>query len=330
MTPACRAGCVLEPGMNRKSTLTWQGLPVLRGVAIAIAFTLFLAACEKQKPQEEARPVRVIIVQRDAQGEPVSLTGQIRSAVQANLSFRLSGRLLERPVNVGDQVHVGQVIGKLDPQNQQNALVSAQAAVAAANGQLIEARSDFGRQKMLIGAGATSRAQYDQAQQAYQTALAQVSATGAQLKAAQDQLSYDVLLADSDGVVVAKGAEPGEVVQAWQMIAQVANRRGVDAVFDVPAVLIRTAPHDPNVEVVLADDSSVRTIGHVREVAPQADPTTRTFEVKVGLVDPPAAMRLGSTVTGRIHLSPVPGIDVPASSLTEAHGRPAVCVVTRA
>jgi multidrug efflux pump subunit AcrA (membrane-fusion protein) len=65
----------------------------------------------------------------------------------------------------------------------------------------------------------------------------------------------------------------------------------------------------------------------VREVAPQADPVTRTFQVKVGIIDPPEAMRLGSTITGSIKLSAPPGVEVPASVLTEANGRPAVWVV---
>jgi len=277
----------------------------------------------------DARRVRAIVVVFNGQGEPVTLTGQVRAAVQANLSFRLAGRLIERSVNVGDLVRAGQIIARLDPQNQRNAFVSAQADLTAARSQLVKAQGDFVRQKALIGEGATSRAQYDQALQLSETAQAQVSSAGAQLKIAQDQLSYDNLTADSDGVVIAKSAEPGEVVQAGQTIVQLAHQGGVDAVFDVPAILIRTSPHDPEVTVALADDPAIRTIGHVREVAPQADQATRTFEVKVGLVNPPDTMRLGTTVTGQIHLDAVPGYGVPASALTEAHGRPAVWIVNR-
>jgi len=299
-------------------------------LAIAGSVAFVLASCEKQKAAEDVRPVRAIIVKHNTQGEAVTLTGQVRAAIQANLSFRLAGRLIARSVNVGDKVHFGQHIARLDSQNQQNSLVSAQAAVDAANGQLAQARSAFGRQKTLIAEGATSRAQYDQALQAYQTAQSQVASAGAQLRIARDQLSYNELVADSDGVVVAKGAEPGEVVQAGQMIVQLAHQGGIDAVFDVPAVLIRTAPPDPKVEVALADDPTVKTIGHVREVAPQADSATRTFEVKVGLGNPPSTMRLGTTVTGQIHLDAFPGFDLPASALTAAHGRPAIWIVNRA
>ena len=144
---------------------------------------------------------------------------------------------------------------------------------------------------------------------------------------AQDQLSYTVLFADAPGVVTATGAEPGEVVRAGQMIVNVARQGGRDAVFDVSEQLIRTGPRDPVVQIALTNDPSVRATGRVREVSPQADPATRTFQVKVGIIDPPPAMELGSTVTGSIKLSAPAGLEVPPSALTEADGRPAVWVV---
>jgi multidrug efflux pump subunit AcrA (membrane-fusion protein) len=97
--------------------------------------------------------------------------------------------------------------------------------------------------------------------------------------------------------------------------------------FDVSEQLIRTGPRDPVVQIALTNDPSVRATGRVREVSPQADPATRTFQVKVGIIDPPPAMELGSTVTGSIKLSAPPGVEIPPSALTEANGRPAVWVV---
>jgi RND family efflux transporter MFP subunit len=146
------------------------------------------------------------------------------------------------------------------------------------------------------------------------------------VRLAQDQLGYTALFADAAGAVTAKGAEPGEVVHAGQMIVQLARQGGRDAVFDVPEQLIRTGPRDPLVQLALSNDPTIRATGRVREVAPQADSTTRTWQVKVGIIDPPPAFALGSTVTGSIKLSPPPGVEVPPSALTEANGRPAVWV----
>lgn len=289
-----------------------------------------VAGCDEPTPQTpQARPVRTVTVERGAEGETTSLTGHIRAKDQVSLAFRLDGRMIERPVNVGDVVSAGQVIARLDPQNQQNALRSAEADLASAEAVLTQARLTFGRQQKLLAGGWIARAKFDDAQQALVTAQAQVDSAQAHLRIAQDQRSYTELSADAPGAVTAVGAEPGEVVRAGQMVVQLARQGGRDAVFDVPEALIRTGPRDPLVKIALTDDPQVRATGRVREVAPQADPATRTFQVKVGITDPPEAMRLGSTVTGSIKLSLPSGVEVPATVLTEANGRPAVWVVDR-
>jgi RND family efflux transporter MFP subunit len=296
------------------------------GALIAL-IAVTLAACkEPAPPAAQIRPVRTVIVEPRAEGETVSLTGHVRARDQGNLAFRIDGRVIERPVNVGDIVRVGQVVARLDPQNQENMLRSAQAGLTAAEAVLTQARLTFARQRELLRDGWTPRARYDDAEAALKTAEAQVNAMQAQVRIAQDQLSYTVLMADAAGSITATGAEAGEVVRAGQMIVQLAQEGGRDAVFDVPEVLIRTAPRDPVVQIALSDDPTITATGRVREVDPQADPATRTYQVKVGIIDPPEAMRLGSTVTGRIQLVAPRGVTVPASAMTETAGRPAVWV----
>jgi RND family efflux transporter MFP subunit len=288
-----------------------------------------LSACqpEAETAAPQVRPVRTVtVVKRDA-GETVSYTGRIQAENETRLAFRISGRMVERPINVGDHVEPGQVVAKLEPQDELNALRTAQAGVAAAQGQLNQAQSNFDRQKTLLARDIASRAQFEQAESALKTARAQLDTAEAQLKAAKDRVSYTELRVDAGGTVVSTGAEPGEVVQAGQMIIRVARKDGRDAVFDVPAQLLRSAPSDPVITVSLTDDPAVTATGRVREVSPQADPVTRTFEVKVGLTDPPAAMRLGSTVVGRMKLDTAPVIEIPATALTESDRRPAVWVV---
>jgi RND family efflux transporter MFP subunit len=287
-----------------------------------------VTGCDKPvPPAPQARSVRAVAVERVAEGETVSLTGHVRSKDQASLAFRLDGRMMERPVNVGDVLKAGQVVAKLDPQIQQNLLRTAEGNLSSLEAQLREARITFWRQQELLKDGWTSRAKFDEAEHKLQTIQAQVDAAQAQVRIAEEQLSYTVLSADAPGAVTAKGAEPGEVVHAGQMIVELARQGGRDAVFDVPEQLIRTGPRDPVVEIALTNEPIVRATGRVREVAPQADATTRTFQVKVGIIDPPQGMELGSTVTGRIKLSAPPGVEIPASALTEANGRPAVWVV---
>jgi RND family efflux transporter MFP subunit len=303
--------------------------PTLSAALIASSILLLLTACKpaEEPKAEPIRPVRVMTVEKGPDGEAVSFTGHIKAEDEVNLSFRVGGRMIKRSVNVGDRVSAGQVVARLEEEPARNALRTATANLSAANSQLTRARNDLARQQRLLASGATSRADYDQAVEAVEAAQAQVDSTKAQRDTAEDQFSYTRLVADAAGSVTARGAEPGEVVEAGRMIVRVALEGGRDAVFDVPERVIRTAYPEVEVNVVLASEPNVRTMGRVREVAPQADPVTRTFQVRVGLDNPPAAMRLGSTVIGTIQLDAGSGIAIPASALTRAESQPAVWVV---
>lgn len=302
---------------------------ILRFCVLAALPALALSACSQQPENKDAqvRPVRTITVEKRDAGIPLVLTGRIESADEASLGFRIAGRMFERTVSVGDRVQAGQIIARLEPQNEMNALRSAQANLAAAQAQLVEASNRYERQAKLLSQGWTTRANYDQAEKTRQTTRAQADAAEAQVESAHDLVSFTELKADAPGVVTAVGPDSHEVVQAGQMIVRLARHEGRDAVFDVPARALRAAEGDTEVLVHLTDDPKVTANGRVREVAPQADPTTRTFQVKIGLTDPPEAMRLGATVTGTVHPNADPVIEIPASSLTRINDRPAVWIV---
>lgn len=298
-------------------------------LSVFVMISAMLAGCgqESEPAVSEPRPVRTITVTKHEAGTPVVLAGRIEAQDQAALGFRIGGRMIERPVNIGDRVETGQVIGRLEPQNEQNALRSAKANLVAAQAALTQAQNHFERQETLFAQGWTTAVLFDQAKKAATTAQSQVDSAEAQLKSAHDLVSFTELKADAPGIVTSIGAEPGEVVQAGQMIVRLARQDGRDAVFDIPAQILRSGPADPVIAVHLTGDPTVRTTGHIREVAPQADPVTRTFQVRVGLENPPEAMRLGTTVTGSMQMDAVPIIEVPSSALTKFNRQPAVWVV---
>jgi RND family efflux transporter MFP subunit len=296
---------------------------------ILLALALAMAGCKVEKAAEAPppRPVRIVIAEKSDLGQSVVLTGQILAEKEVALAFRIGGRIIERTGDVGNRVTPNQVLAKLDPQNELNALRSARAALSAAEGRLAQDSNNFERQQTLLTRGFTTRVLFDQAEQALRTSRAQVDDAKAQLEIAEDRVSYTELKADVVGTITARRAESGEVVQAGQPIFQVARDSGWDAVFDVPAQVIRSAPADAVILVSLADDPSVTAQGRVRQVDPQADPITRTFKVRVSVNEPPAAMRLGAVVSGRMDMESGRGIAVPATALTALNGAPALWVV---
>jgi RND family efflux transporter MFP subunit len=303
--------------------------PAVRSLLLVLGLTTALAACQEEEEAEapELRPVRSVVVAESTAGETVTLSGTVESQVQVDLAFRIGGRLAERLVGVGDTVTPGQVIARLDPADEENALRGAEAALSAAAAQLSEAQSNFDRQRQLFERDVISLAGLQRAEQTLASAQGAFDAAEAQAGIASRRLADTVLQADAAGVVTAVGAEAGEVVTAGRRIVQLARDEGKDAVFDVPAAVAAAAPPDPEVAVTLGLNPAVMAAGRIREVAPRADPTTGTIRVRVGLIDPPEDMRLGSTVNGRVHFGSAGGIEVPASALTASDGAPAVWVV---
>lgn len=330
---ACGHGSSSRPH-NDRGTLVATFTPARAVGALALAglvlaASLGLGGCTPKSKEKAAvpRPVRTVTAKLGGAAETVMLTGQISAENEAALSFRIGGRILDRLVNVGDRVEPDQVLARLDPQNELNALRTAQAALSAAEGRVVETANAFERQRTLLPQGFTTQALFDQAQQALRTAQSQLDKAEAELQIAKDRVSYTELKAGVSGAITARTAEAGEVVQPGQTVFQVARQDGRDAVFDVPARVIRASPANPKVLVSLLDDPSITAEGRVRLVDPQADPITRTFRVRVGLINPPPAMLLGASVRGRMELEATAGISLPASALTRVDGQPAVWLV---
>ena len=163
--------------------------------------------------------------------------------------------------------------------------------------------------------GTTTQALYDAALLSKRTADARVVAAQAALQSARDRVGYTELAADRDGVVTAVGPDAGQVVEVGAMVVRIAQPEEREAVFNVAEAGVRSAPKDPVIEVALAGAPDITAVGHVREVSPQADPVTRTHTVRIALENPPDALRLGATVTGRLKQPPAPVVELPGTAI---------------
>jgi len=295
---------------------------------LAIAALPLLTSCNRatEPPAPEIRPVRVVTIAKGAAGDTIALTGTVQAQTEITKSFRIDGRLLDRSANIGDTVRPGQLIARLDAQNEESSLQSARAQLAAARARFSEAQSMYGRMRELVAERAVSRAQFEQSESAQKTAAAQVESAQSAVTIAENRLSYTNLVADVGGVVTSVGAEPGEVVGAGRMIVQLARDGGRDAVFDVPARVKDSAGMGAEMTMTLVSEPKITATGNVREISPRADPVTGTFRVRVRLNNPPATMRLGSTVTGRIKLAATTSIEIPPSAVVRSDGKAAVWV----
>jgi RND family efflux transporter MFP subunit len=301
----------------------------MRAALLLAAAMPLLSACGDGQDDEAARgrPVGVVVVEPATLTEEVRVTGDIQARKDVEAAFRIGGRVIERKAEIGARLAAGDLIARLDPATEENALKAARATLTAARGEVSTARNSYERQERLLAQGFTTRPRYDQARQDYETALARLEDAEARADATRDRLGFTELKADAAGTVTAIGAEPGEVVQPGQMVVRIARDDGRDAVVEVPAALLQSGSSAKAVRVSLVSDPSVTAAGRVREVSPEADPVTRTFRVRIGLEDPPEAMRLGAPVTAAVDLASNVVVAIPASALTAAGPAPAVWVV---
>jgi RND family efflux transporter MFP subunit len=271
--------------------------------------------------------VRTEIVQpRDRQAS-VTLTGEVQARFRADLSFRVSGRVIARYIDVGAHVQAGEVLALLDPAEQQVDVDAATAAVMAAESQLRVAKATFERQKALIASGFTTRTVYDQAQEGLRTAEGVLEAAKAQLGTSKDTLDYTALRAVAAGVITARNLEAGQVVQAAQPMFSLAQDGERDAVFDVYESIFFGDLDGSRVSLALVSDAGVTASGNVREVSPAIDAKSSTIRVKVAIRDPQAAMTLGSAVAGTVKAKAQQQIALPWSALMAAGSKPAVWTV---
>jgi RND family efflux transporter MFP subunit len=306
---------------------------LLSSAAVGVlALILALTACKKEEKvaAPEIRPVRTVTVEPQEAGETLSLTGDIQPRYQADLGFRVNGKILERPVDVGTQVKKGDLLARLDPQQYRQDFEVAKAAVAAAEAEETRSEGQEYRQRELLKNGNTTRVQYDQALKTFKTAQAQLDSARARHIQAEENLGYTDLKADNDGVITAIGADPGQVVSAGQMVVRLAQPSEREAVFNVAEAILKNPPRkDPTVDVNLVSNPDIKTVGRVRYISPQADPTTRTYTVRVSLPGAPPQMRLGANVTGSVTLNQGSSITIPGSALFQKDGKPAVWLVAK-
>jgi RND family efflux transporter MFP subunit len=291
-----------------------------------------LASCSKE---EEAAPppprtVRVVQIHLERAGLGGSASGVIESRYNAQVGFLVGGRLIERRVDIGANVQKGDVLAQLDATDYKNKLAAAQSQVKAAQSEVAQAAPQEARLSSLLKQGFTTQLAYDKALLALKSAKAKVDEAQANLRLAQDQVNYTTLKADADGAVTAVGADPGQVVNAGQMIVQISQLDAREAVFSVSERAVAIMEPGLIVRVALQSDPSIAANGSVREISPTADPVTGTYKVKVALTDPADAMRLGAVVTGSVEMKGEPVAVIPTGALLQTGGEPAVWVVSPA
>ena len=270
-----------------------------RGARALYLLPIVLAACG-DKPAADARTAAPLVETVLVQGAPAtarSFTGVVGARVQSDLGFRVPGKVVQRLVDVGQAVHRGQPLMRIDPVDLGLQARAQAGAVTAARARARQAADDEARYRDLVAAGAVSASLYEQLKAAADSAKAQLSAAEAQYDVARNAAGYALLVADADGVVVDTLAEPGQVVGAGQTVVRLAHAGPREAVVHLPETM-RPRPGSQAQATLYGGQAA--GVARLRQLADAADRLTRTYEAKYVLGGPLADAPLGATVTLRL------------------------------
>jgi RND family efflux transporter MFP subunit len=277
---------------------SWIPKPFIAFALLALV-SLVLAGCENSQAQEEAkpdRPVLTIKVHYEPQTPDRSFVGTIRPRIESDVGFRVAGKVSKRIVEVGQVVEAGAPLALLDEADLKLQAEQAEAEFKAASGVLVQAAASERRATELKGKGWTTDVQLDQARAAADEARGRVTRAERSVELTKNNLSYATLTADARGVVTSTSAEPGQVVAAGQGVVRIARMAEKEVVVAVPETLVARA-QSGKAQVSLWSDPDKTYVAKLRELAPAADPVSRTYLAKFSISDATDDVKLGMTAT---------------------------------
>ncbi|MEO7014525.1 MAG: efflux RND transporter periplasmic adaptor subunit [Dokdonella sp.] len=300
-------------------------------VRLSIASALLLAAfalsgCHAPAPVEE--PPRVA---RVAQVEPAHTQdlevypGEVHARFESALGFRVSGKINTRHVDVGNQVRNGQVLAELDPRDLELARSSANATLASAQAALKLAASEYERYTTLRQRNFVSQFDLEAKTNALAAARAHVAEAQAALDASRNQAGYAELRADADGVITAISGEAGQIVGTGQTVITLAHDGASEVEISVPEQSIGRLKVGTSAQIELWTEAGKQHAGRIREIAPSADPTTRSYRVRVSFDDESTKLLLGQTA--RVYFASngdARRFLIPLSAIYEKDGKAAI------
>jgi len=288
-----------------------------------LLLTISSGCSDQSKPtQAVSRPVKVFRIEENAVAGARSFAGEVRARVETPLSFRVAGKLLERKVEVGDQVRKGQLLALLDGNDYRLAVQGLKAQLAASQSDSKFLRNDLARYRELLAQRVISPPEFERHETAYTTARERTAALEAQLGQALNQLNYTELHADRDGVVTALAVEAGQVLAAGQTVVTLAQLDEKEIHFDVPEHRLPEIRRQQDINVSLWSDEQRLLKARIREIASAADPASRTYRIKATLLEGLDAAQLGMTATIHIAANTSSRIAIPLSAVYSPQKQP--------
>ncbi|MCN4144406.1 MAG: efflux RND transporter periplasmic adaptor subunit [Thiohalomonas sp.] len=287
-----------------------------------------LSACKKEeKVKTVIRPVLIQQVKIQENWQQATYAGEVKARYKMALGFRIGGKIVERFIEVGDVVAPGTLLARLDMEDSILQFMEAEGALAATTAEKKKAELDLKRYTKLYKDKMISASEHLRFSNSLDIAKARVTQAKAHLEVTRNQSDYTHLYADKGGVVTALEMEVGQVVVAGQTVVNLALPEEKEVVIAVAESRLAEIRHADEIKVSLWIAPKHYYPGRIREISPGADPVTRTYRVRISLLEIDDKVQLGMTTTvfiiqkkeGRV-------VELPLTALFQKGGKPAVWI----
>lgn len=324
-----------------RMTLRPSGQGPVQAATVALVLVLASSGCSKtagadatasaptdtRAKAEAPRPVRTVRMTAGAHDGVLVLPAEVRPRFEQRLGFRVGGKIAQRLVDVGQRVQPGQVLAVMDSADVLPAIAAQRSQVDAARTDEALQQAELGRVRELREMGFVSAAALDRQDALTQAAVARHAAARSQLAQVSNGLNFQTLRADRAGVVVGVDAEAGSVVAAGQSVVRIAQLGEKEFAVAVPERSVAALKAARGM-VARADAVPARTYeATLRELAPSADPLSRTYAARLSIRNADDALAWGMSASVRVALADKPSLVVPNSALYTRDATPRVWVV---
>lgn len=297
-------------------------------IILFLGISVLLTACKNSVQQAiPPKPVLTMLVGNLVSSASTDLVGEVRPRYESAQGFRVAGKIIERRVEVGSLVKKGQLIARLDPVDTNLSAQAANAQIRVEEADFALAQAELERQTQLYAKKFISRSALENQEAKFKSALARLQQSRSQAAVEKNQSRYTSLIAERDGVVTEIRAEPGQVVAVGEQIVKIADFQQMEVMIAVPESRMAGVIAGATAQVKLWIASNRVYNGRIREVAPAADATTRTFQVRVSILNPDATVRLGMTAGVRLPSVEAMSFLVPSAAVTKLNDQATVWVV---
>lgn len=298
---------------------------------VVICMVIFKIVKMNSKQEETVLPppiVKTLKISASNKASEYIYSGVVKPHYISQFAFQVGGKIVKRNVGVGDKVGQGTVLMELDSRDVEQVVKNYEAAVSLAEAKYKLAEDNLKRYEPLYMSKFISQAEYDNYVNMDETAKDALEQANALYNQGMNQLNYCKLYADKSGVISSIDAEEGQIVTPGQKVITLVQNNKLEVEINVPENRIDQFKNAKEINISFSALPDIKVMGTLEEISPVANDVSRTYRVRISLIDPPPSIQIGMSSSVSISQNNSSNqIWIPLGAVYQPNSTPAVWVV---